>query len=291
MPPTIVGLGEVLWDVFPDAERPGGAPANVAYHATALGNRGVVASCVGADDRGDRLRALLDERGVSLDGLQVTSNRPTGTVQVTIEEGEPSYTITEDVAWDHLAMDDTFQTLAAEADAVCFSTLAQRSPASRTTIHAFLDAVRPEALRILDVNLRPPFYDAEVLRGSLVRADVVKCNEPEWDLLASLLGTDDVAHWLFEEQQVRLLCLTHGADGSELRTADERVFQKAPTVDASTGDAVGVGDSFLATITHHLLRDTPLDRMLDAANTYAAYVVTRQGGMPSIPDHVLDRVA
>ena len=30
---TVVGLGEVLWDVFPDGPRFGGAPANFACHA------------------------------------------------------------------------------------------------------------------------------------------------------------------------------------------------------------------------------------------------------------------
>lgn len=291
MPATIVGLGEVLWDVFPDAERPGGAPANVAYHARVLGNEGVVASRVGDDERGAALQDVLQEQGLPLDGLQVDAAHPTGTVTVTIENGEPSYTIAEDVAWDHLAMDDAFERLAASADAVCFSTLAQRAKPSRSTIQAFLDAARPEALRILDVNLRPPFDDADVLRASIARADVVKCNEPEWNVLGDLLGTDDVADWLFTNQDVRLLCLTHGSAGSELRTPEERVRQKAPTVDASTGDAVGVGDAFLATITHHLLHDAPLSRMLEAANTYAAYVVTRQGGMPAVPDHVLRRVA
>ena len=288
---TIVGLGEVLWDVFPDAERPGGAPANVAYHAQAVGNRGVVASRVGDDERGTALCDRLRAHALSTDGIQVDPEHPTGTVQVQIDEGEPAYTIAENVAWDHLAMDATFEHLAAEADAVCFSTLAQRAAPSRSTIHAFLDALPPSALRILDVNLRPPFYDADVLRASIARADVVKCNEHEWSLLHDLLGTDDVAELLFTEQDVRLLCLTHGASGSELRTPEARVSRKAPTVDASTGDAVGVGDAFVSVVTHHLLHGTPLDRMLEAATTYAAYVVTRQGGMPTIPDNVLKRVA
>ena len=291
MASTIIGLGEVLWDVFPDAERPGGAPANVAYHAHMLGNRGVVASRVGDDERGEALRSVFAERGLSLDGVQTDPTHPTGTVQVRIDEGEPTYTITEAVAWDHLAMDDTFAALAEDADAVCFSTLSQRSQPSRTTIHTFLEAVGSSTLRILDVNLRPPYYDADVLRASIARADVIKCNEPEWDLIADLLDTDDVAAWLFDEHEIQLLCITHGADGSELRTPTERTYKKAPTVDPSTGDAVGVGDSFLATITHHVLRNTPLDRMLDAATTYAAYVVTRRGGMPDIPDYVLDRAA
>lgn len=291
MRPTIIGLGEVLWDVFPDERRPGGAPANVAYHAGVLGNRGVVASRIGDDALGHELRDYLQEQGIDCSGLQVDEEHPTGTVQVHFDDGEPSYLITEDVAWDYLAMNGTLETLAAETDAVCFSTLSQRSSGTRSTLRAFLDAVPPDALRILDVNLRPPHYDGDVLRESIERTDVVKCNEHEWELLETLVGTDDVADWLLAEQGIELVCLTRGAEGSELMNADGRIHRPAPEVDASEGDAVGVGDAFLATITHHLLRDASLERMLTAANRYASYVVTQRGGMPSVPQTVLDAVA
>ena len=291
MSTTVVGIGEVLWDVFPDERRPGGAPANVAYHAGVLGNRGVVASRIGDDALGAELRDYLEDQGIDCSGLQVDDAHPTGTVQVHFDDGEPSYLITEDVAWDYLSMDDALQTLADTADAVCFSTLSQRSPDTRTTLRVFLDAVPPEALRILDVNLRPPHYDGDVLRHSIARADVVKCNEHEWTLLGTLVGTEEVDDWLLQDQDIELVCLTQGAEGSTLMTADERLHLPAPEVDTSDGDAVGVGDAFLATITHHLLRDASLERMLTAANRYASYVVTQRGGMPPVPPDVLDAVA
>ncbi len=291
MPPTVVGLGEVLWDVFPDQRRPGGAPANVAYHAGVLGNRGVIASRIGDDARGHELRDHLQGHGIDCSGLQVDDAHPTGTVQVHMEDNEPSYLITEDVAWDYLTMDATLEALAADTDAVCFSTLSQRGTQTRSTLHAFLEAVPAAAVRILDVNLRPPHYDGDVLRASIERADVIKCNEHEWDLLGTLVGTDELDAWLMDAQDIQLVCLTRGATGSALLTVDERIERPAPEVDASDGDAVGVGDAFLATITHHLLRDSSLKRMLMAANRYAAYVVTQRGGMPSVPQNVLDAVA
>ena len=291
MLPVIVGLGEVLWDVFPDRQRPGGAPANVAYHAQALGNRGVVASRVGTDARGAALRQHLAEHGIDTAGLQEDGARPTGTVDVTIDDGEPSYTIAPDVAWDRLAWTDTWNRLAQEANAVCFSTLAQRASTSRATIHRFLDAVPAATVRILDVNLRPPHDDEAVVRASLARADVVKCNDDEWTRLKAISGTSDVASWLLDEKGVRLVCRTLGARGSELFRPGEHQRQTPPAVDTSDGDAVGVGDAFLATLTHHLLRDAPLERMLAAANTYAAYVATQRGGMPPVPANVRDAVA
>jgi fructokinase len=291
MSTTVIGIGEVLWDIFPDQRRPGGAPANVAYHAGVLGNRGVVASRVGDDALGAELRDYLEGQGIDCSGLQVDDAHPTGTVQVHFDDGEPSYLITEDVAWDYLAMDEALEALAAETDAVCYSTLSQRSPGTRSTLRAFLDAVSPEALRILDVNLRPPHYDGDVLRHSIACANVVKCNEHEWNLLGTLVGTEEVDEWLLHDQDIQLVCLTRGADGSELMTPDDRLHLAAPEVDASEGDAVGVGDAFLAAITHHLLQDASLERMLTAANRYAAYVVTQRGGMPAVPQDVLDAVA
>lgn len=287
---TIVGLGEVLWDLFPDRRRPGGAPANMAYHAHVLGHRGVVASRVGRDALGTELRDLLDRRGVDTDYVQVDNEHDTGTVRVEFVEGEPTYTIVENVAWDYLAVTAALKELAAELDAVCFSTLSQRSPVARTTIRHILDLVKPSIPRVLDVNLRPPFFDADVLGASFRRANVVKMNRAERDVVQELFEVDDVSQWLFDEHDIALICLTKGADGSELITPDEHVAQAAPEADISGGDAVGVGDSFLAVICHHLLEGTSLDAMLTAANRYSAYVVTQRGGMPPVDDDLLDAV-
>ncbi len=280
----------MLWDLFPDRRRPGGAPANVAYHAHVLGHRGVVASRVGRDTLGTELRDLLDRRGVDIDYVQVDNTHDTGTARVEFTAGEPTYTLVEDVAWDYLAVTAALKELAAEVDAVCFSTLSQRSPVARTTIRHVLDLVKPAIPRVLDVNLRPPFYSAEVLRASIRRANVVKMNRAEQDVLQELFEVDDVPAWLFGEHDVALVCLTKGADGSELITPNEHFAQGAPTVDMAAGDAVGVGDSFLAVICHHLLEGSPLQTMLAAANRYAAYIATQRGGMPPVDDELLDKV-
>ncbi|MCA1809813.1 MAG: carbohydrate kinase, partial [Lentisphaerae bacterium] len=43
----VAGVGEVLWDMLPSGRRLGGAPANFACHAAALGARGALVSAVG----------------------------------------------------------------------------------------------------------------------------------------------------------------------------------------------------------------------------------------------------
>jgi fructokinase len=231
---TIVGLGELLWDLLPSGERLGGAPANFAVMASRLGNRGVIASRLGADDWGCRARDILAALPADVSLLQTDSAHPTGTVGVEIIAGEPHYVIHEPVAWDFLEWTPAWQRLAGEADAVCFGSLAQREDGSRASIHAFLAATRPECARIFDVNLRTPFFSAEIVAQSLQVATVFKLNEAEVPQVLQMLGSampaghqaapdqNDALHaaalWLLGHYPMKLVAITLGADGSLLVT-------------------------------------------------------------------------
>jgi fructokinase len=204
----VVGLGEVLWDLLPEGAQLGGAPANFAYHAAALGARAVVAGAVGDDDLGRELVARLraagcavaerDQTGGSAGGanavldisyLAIDPAHPTGTVTVALDgDGKPHYTIHEGVAWDYIPASERLMALAARADAVCFGSLAQRMPVSRATIERFLGATRPDCLRVFDINLRQHYYSEEVLRASLDQADVLKINDEELPALLQMVA-------------------------------------------------------------------------------------------------------
>ena len=174
---TIVGLGELLWDLLPSGRQLGGAPANFAYFASLLGDRGVVASRVGNDDLGRQAASRLRQLGSSTEYLQCDPTHATGTVEVRVDSaGQPQFEIARPVAWDFLEWTAAWKKLAEEADAVCFGSLAQRSPASRKTILQFLRSTQPNTLRVFDVNLRAPFYCREVLEASLQLSDVIKLN-------------------------------------------------------------------------------------------------------------------
>src|SRR5947209_10905452 len=175
-----VGLGELLWDLLRSGRQAGGAPANFAYITTVLGDRGIVASRVGADALGLELEEKLRTLGLDTTFLQRDSEHATGTVQVESGENQqPEYRITENVAWDYLEWTPTWRALAEKADAICFGSLAQRSRKSLETIGQFLRAVRGDAVRIFDVNLRGQFYCAEVVESSMRTADIVKMNHDE----------------------------------------------------------------------------------------------------------------
>lgn len=186
--PIVIGLGELLWDVFPDRRLPGGAPANVAYQAGQLGCCGVVVSRVGTDDLGNELCGYLDEKGLASSSVQRDPEHPTGRVTVELaEDGQPDFTIHEHVAWDFLEFDDSLRQIAGQAAAVCFGTLAQRSPITRQTIHQVLASTQQDCLRVYDVNLRQQFYDRSWIEPSLERASVVKLNHEEVEIISGLL--------------------------------------------------------------------------------------------------------
>src|SRR5579864_2301144 len=220
---TVVGLGELLWDLFPEGKQLGGAPANFAYMTSLLGDAGIVASRVGDDDLGREAQRRLEHLGLGTSSLQLDSAHATGTVKVSVDPaGQPKYQIAESVAWDFFEWTAGWRSLAESADAVCFGSLAQRSSGSRDTIHAFLKAVRRNTIRVFDVNLRQAFYTGETLSDSMRLADIIKVNHDELPVVAKLLGLPFIydemraAQWLREKFGSKLVCMTRGARGSLL---------------------------------------------------------------------------
>ncbi len=286
---TIVGLGEILWDLFPAGRQMGGAPANFAYITSLLGNRGIAASRLGKDDLGREAIARLQELGLATTFLQQDSLHPTGTVRVTLDKnGQPSFAISQPVAWDFLQWTPQWQQLAAQADAVCFGSLAQRSAQSRDTIHNFLQTTRPGCLRVFDVNLRQHFYDKTVLDESMKMASIVKLNHEELPKIMELLAEEHfrehsseelAARRLIDLYQVQLVCVTRGNHGSLLATAN--CCHAHPGFRVEVADTVGAGDAFTASLVHEYMRGASLAEMNDAANHVGAWVASQNGATPA----------
>ena len=292
---TIVGLGELLWDLLPSGRQLGGAPANFAYHAAALGDRGVVASRVGDDDLGREARARLEGVKLSTKYIQIDGERPTGTVDVKLDEsGVPDFTINTGVAWDHLTLTQELEALASRADAVCFGSLAQRSERSRKTIRRFLGAMKPEATCVFDINLRQAYYSAEILSESLDVATIAKMNDEEMPRVMEALGlaggtpAEVSAKALVETFRLDLVCVTRGEKGCLLVSPEETVAHAGFEVEVA--DTVGSGDAFTAALVHHQLRGTPLSRAAEAANRMGAHVASRVGAMPEVDRETLGLV-
>lgn len=285
---TIVGLGELVWDLFEDgARRLGGAPANVAYHATVLGNKGAVASRVGDDELGGEASRRLQDRGLDLCALQLDGERPTGTISVRLESGQPSFTIASGGAWTALEWTPELEALLLRADLVCFGSLMLAFPAGRALLRRARQTA-PLAIWLLDLNLRPPFDTPEAVDAALAAADVVKLSEEEEIAVACQLGVDDAARWLVDARGMTAVTVTRGSRGSVV-VSPEGTLEHPGHATSQGGDAVGAGDAFTAVLAHHLVRGHALPAAQAAANRYASFVASCQGAMPDVPDAVRDR--
>lgn len=282
---TTVGLGELLWDVFPEGCQLGGAPANFAYMTNLLGDEGVVASRVGNDDLGAEAKERLERLGLETSCIQLDPTCRTGIVQVEVDaKGQPTFQIAAPVAWDCFEWTPAWHALAQKADAVCFGSLAQRSPQSRKTIHSFLKTIRPETTRVFDVNLRQSFYFAQILAESAKMADIVKLNHDELPAVVQLLGfpfhdEESAAQWLLNTFHLKLVCITRGARGSLL--VSEYAKHEHPGIRVHVADTVGSGDAFTAALVYHYLRRDSLATMNDAANQMGSWVASQTGATPA----------
>lgn len=294
-PSTItVGLGELIWDCLPGGKQLGGAPTNFAYVSRLLGNEAIVASRIGDDEMGREALERLSALGVSTEYLQIDREHPTGTVRVRIDEqGEASFAVNENSAWDYLEWTSQWEELSGRADLVCFGTLGQRHESARQTIIRFLEATRPNALRIFDVNLRHTFFNVEMLERSLELATVVKLNQPELFTLGRMLEInaeteERMARHLLEKFRPELVAITRGARGSLLVSHDETIDH--PGVRVQVKDTIGAGDAFIATLAHYYLRRAPLLDISEAANRMGAWVATQEGATPTLGAQTLTRI-
>lgn len=286
---SVFGIGEILWDMFPEGRSLGGAPLNFAYHCNQLGGSACPVSCLGRDELGAEARVKLGEMGLSLDHVAEDPQYATGHVLVKVDErGVPVYTIREQVAWDVIPSSPGLIQAAETAAAACFGSLAQRCPASADTIHSFLSAMPARALKIFDVNLRQSFYSEACIEQSLELANVLKLSDEELPIMTSMFGLSgsvaDQLAALRDRFDLRLVAYTRGGEGSLLVT--EADAHDHPGHPSEVADTVGAGDSFTATLCVDLLHDVALPEMNDHANRVAAFVCSQTGATPRLPDHL-----
>lgn len=283
----ILALGEVLWDLLPGGMKLGGAPANFAFHCRSLGAEARMITRVGDDDLGRLVLDRFASRGLPTETIQIDSDRPTGTVGVELShDGQPRYTIREDVAWDRITADEFGLAAARSADAVCFGSLALRGETTRKAIAKLVSHTRTRALRIFDVNLRHPYVFPDAIAEALELCDVLKLNDHELVEIAAMFGVNAGVRETIEELSRRFglkaAALTRGADGS-LLFADGR-WSDQPGKPVAVCDTIGAGDAFTAALTVGLLSGHTLDEINRHAGSVAAFVCSQPGGTPELPE-------
>lgn len=288
---TVVGIGEVLWDILPDGKKIGGAPANFAYHVSQFGLQSLVVSAIGDDALGQEIIGTFRDKG--LNSLISTVPYPTGTVQVELDmAGIPQYIIKEGVAWDNIPFTPELEALARNTCAVCFGSLAQRSTVSRNTINRFIDTMPKDngTLIVFDANLRQSFYSEDVLEQSMMRCNILKINDEELPTVCRISGIiesdpESQCRALLNRYNLKILILTCGVNGSYIFTHDAKSFLPTPQVEVA--DTVGAGDSFTAAFTASILSGLPVPVAHRKAVDVSAFVCTQNGAMPVIPAELL----
>ncbi len=284
--PRVVAVGELLWDLLPQGAQFGGAPGNFAHHAALLGANVSMVSSVGDDDLGRQAIRLLKASGLDVSQVSISKVHPTGAVHVSLDAaGHASYQFNSDDAWDHLQWSDELQKLANHSDAVCFGTLGQRNDESRRTIVKFLESTPDSALRIFDINLRPPYFDDDLIRESLSLANVLKLSDDELDHVCKINGIRgsevERAGEIAEKHELRLVAVTRGKRGGLLVCGGK--ISEVESQPVTVQDTVGAGDAFTAAITIGMLKGVDLDSINRSACRIAEYVCTQPGATPAIP--------
>ena len=289
----ILSIGEILFDNFPKYRRIGGAPFNFAYHAKGLGLPVRFVSRVGKDEPGGEILSILSRAGFQKEDLQSDPVRPTGAVQVELDgQGVPSFTILEDVAYDHIEFDRHIGTiLEARPSLIYFGSLIQRTEHGYSTLHQILENRHPDARCLYDMNLRPGCIRRRILERSLQAADVLKLNEEELKTAAGMFdipdtGPDGVPA-LMERFDLSIVALTRGAEGSELFVEGDRFGTEAPEP-SKIADTVGAGDAYTAMLATGLLKRWHPERILSAAARFSCRICSIEGAIPDSDDFYRD---
>ena len=277
----ILCVGELLWDSLPAGLFLGGAPFNVACHLSASGVPTAIVTCVGKDRLGDEAVRRAGAYGVATDLVQVHPTLPTGFVRATLDDaGEARYEILGPSAWDAIEATDALVRRAAAARAIVYGSLAQRDARTRATLERLW---RSRALKVFDINLRPPHEDRDVVSRSLQRADVVKVSRGELRRLAGWYELpreeQGAAGALARRFACDVVCVTRGREGAALWRRGE--WTEHPGFPVEVRDTVGAGDAFLSVLLTGLLADTDSPTILKNANLIGAYVSTQSGAVPS----------
>lgn len=283
--PSVLAFGEILFDVFDGVEHIGGAPFNFAAHAAQCGLESSLYSAVGFDDRGRRSLAQLDHFRVRKDWVQTADAYPTGWVDVFLQDGQPSYTITEDVAWDHIQApsdSDAEALRSSHFDALYFGTLAQRSEKSHAALKSLRETLRGVPV-FYDVNLREPFTTMEMVIDSLPGTAIVKLNEEEAALLMRHLWKKQLTPGalyarLVKSFGIHILLLTRGAHGCQVVSRDG--LSEVPGETVQVVSAVGAGDAFAATFLAGHLQGLSAGEAARKANRVGAWVASQAETVP-----------
>lgn len=276
-------IGEVLWDRLPTGSVAGGATMNVALHLAQLGQEVLFASSVGNDEAGEKLIRFMENAGLNVELIQKNAALPTSEVIVSLDRFKsPTFNIVEPVAWDQLELNDSLLNAAKRAGFLIYGTLASRN---LVTMHTILALLKYDNLKLLDINLRPPYNKREIVEQLIVPADFVKLNDTELIEIAewnNIKNNDllKLTYWFAENYHKNFICVTRGKDGAMVFEDNKIIENDGFKIEPV--DTVGSGDAFLAGFISYLVNGMPTKDALNFACALGAYVATKPGATPQL---------
>ena len=278
-----VCFGEILYDVFPDRERIGGAPLNVASRLSASGIKTELISRIGADQKGKDILDYLKRNNVGTENIETDATYPTGLVNVSLSgSGSATYEIAYPSAWDKIVVSKSSLDAVKKADVFIFGSLVCRDEISRNTL---FELIKSAGYKVFDINLRPPHYQKEVLQHLMKQADFIKFNDDELFEIAALMGSpynslEQNLLFISEKTNTQSICVTKGRHGAVLLTDGKLFYNSGYQI--SVKDTVGAGDSFLASLIAKLLTREKPQVALDYACVVGALVAGSEGANPKL---------
>lgn len=276
-------FGEVLWDVFPDGRRVGGAPLNMCLRLNSFGIKANIISGVGVDELGTELIDFVQSHGVSTEFIAHNAEKKTSTVQVTLDNsGSASYEIVADTAWDNITLSHELLNEVSHSDIFVFGSLVGRNDVSFNTLSSLLDHAN---FKVFDVNLRAPHYTKDMLIDLMNRADFIKLNDDELYEIAQDMGSpfhslEQNLEFIATKTNTKYLCVTKGRHGALLKIESDYFYNSGYLI--KVVDTVGAGDSFLGSLMYQLCTSDDAQQAVDFACAVGALVAQNKGATPEL---------
>ena len=276
----VVCFGETLWDILPEGKLPGGAPMNVAYHLNKMGKNPAAITRIGKDELGEELLHVWQSRKVDTSFFQFDEKVSTGKVYAKSDENNNMhYDIVQPSAWDYIEWKDELLPLIKNATYFVFGSLVTRNEESRNTLFRCLEFAK---IKVLDINLRTPYYSKEILEELIKRADILKLNLEELILITSWLGNfendEERVKSLQNKFGVNTIIVTKGSAGAMLYVNNVFYYHRGFVVNVA--DTVGSGDAFLVRFIKGLIDRESYSEILKQACAMGAFIASKNGACP-----------
>ena len=241
----IAGIGEVVYDIFQDSRKIGGAPVDFLHQAQVRGAETFLISAIGADDLGREVVSELNK--LEINPVLAITPYPTGRVLIYKSGDSFCAHILENAAWDYIPFTNNAKECIKKVDAIYYDSLALRKQYSSDTILDLIDDAQNCEYKFFDANFRHNYYTKETVLKLLKRSNILKLNADELKIIKSMLNLKgnalDICLKLKKEYNLKYVIYNDAAKESRIWGIDnyETIMKNSRVHQAF---AYGAGNAF-----------------------------------------------